>query len=190
MYRWSTQDYTTLDKVPYAGRLTSKTPNIFVATGFGKWGMTNSTVSAMIIRDLITKGENPWAEVYNPSRFVPNPSITSFISINADVAAKYVSGKLKPLPSDIDIQKGEAREVEIEGDRIGIYRDETGRIHTVDTTCTHMGCELKWNDAERTWDCPCHGSRFTYEGKIVEGPAINELNHDSREKNRIDPNIT
>lgn len=190
LYRWSTQDYTTLDKVPYVGRLTAKNPNIYVATGFRKWGMTNSTASAMIIKDLIVKGENPWSEVYNPTRFIPNPSITSFISINADVAAKFVSGKLKPVPHDIDLENGEAKTVELEGNKMGVYKDEKGQLHTVDTTCTHMGCELKWNDAERTWDCPCHGSRFTYEGEIVEGPAINELQHDCHVRNKIDPNIT
>lgn len=189
LYRWSTQDYTTLDKVPYVGRLTSKTPNIYVATGFRKWGMTNSTAAAMIIKDLIVKGENPWTEVYDPARFVPNPSITSFISINADVAANLIAGKLRPVSNDIDIEKGEAKAVEIEGQKMGVYRDEKGQLHTVDTTCTHMGCELKWNDAEKSWDCPCHGSRFTYEGEIVEGPAINELQHDCHEKNKIDPNI-
>jgi glycine/D-amino acid oxidase-like deaminating enzyme/nitrite reductase/ring-hydroxylating ferredoxin subunit len=189
LYRWSTQDYTTLDKVPAVGRLTSKTPNIYVATGFRKWGMTNSTASAMIIKDLIVKGENSWADVYDPSRFIPNPSITSFISINADVAAKFVSGKLKPVTHDIDIEKEEAKVVEIEGHKMGVYRDGRGQLHTVDTTCTHLGCELKWNDAERSWDCPCHGSRFTYEGEIIEGPAINELQHDCHCKNKIDPNI-
>lgn len=190
LYRWSTQDYTTLDKVPYVGRLTSRHPNIYVATGFRKWGMTNGTASALIIRDLIVKGENPWADVYNPTRFVPNPSITSFITINADVAANYVSGKLKPVPHDFDLNNGEAKAVEIEGHKMGVYKDEKGQVHTVDTTCTHLGCELKWNDAEKTWDCPCHGSRFTYEGEIVEGPAINELQHDCHVKNKIDPNIT
>ncbi|KUO76802.1 MAG: (2Fe-2S)-binding protein [Clostridia bacterium BRH_c25] len=189
LFRWSTQDYTTIDKVPYVGRLTSKTPNIYVATGFRKWGMTNSTAAAMIIKDLIMKGENPWADVYDPSRFIPNPSITSFISINADVAAKFITGKLKPVPHDIDIEKGKAKAVEIEGHKMGVYRDEKGQLHTVDTTCTHMGCELKWNDAEKSWDCPCHGSRFTYEGEIIEGPAINKLQHDCHSKNKIDPNI-
>ncbi len=189
LYRWSTQDYTTLDKVPYVGRLTSKTPNIYVATGFRKWGMTNSTAAATIIRDLIVKGESPWAEVYDPSRFVPNPSITSFIAINADVAANLIAGKVKPVPNDINIEKGEAKAVEIEGVKMGVYRDGNGQLHTVDTTCTHLGCELKWNDAEKSWDCPCHGSRFTYEGEIIEGPAINELQHDCHVKNKINPNI-
>ncbi len=190
LYRWSTQDYTTIDKVPYVGRLTSKIQNIYVATGFRKWGMTNGTAAAVIIKDLIVKGENPWTDVYTPSRFIPNPSITSLISINADVAAKLVTGKLKPVPQDINIAKGEAATIEIDGNKMGVYRDEKGQLHTVDTTCTHLGCELKWNDAEKSWDCPCHGSRFTYEGEIIEGPAINELQHDSHEKNKIDPNIT
>jgi len=187
--RWSTQDYTTLDKVPYVGRLTSKLQNIYTATGFRKWGMTNSTAAATVITDLITKGENPWADVYDPSRFIPNPSVTSFISINADVAANLVSGKLKTVPHDINIGNGEAAQVEIEGQKMGVFRDEKGQLHTVDTTCTHMGCELKWNDAERSWDCPCHGSRFTYEGEIIDGPAVHELQHDCHEKNTIDPNI-
>lgn len=190
LYRWSTQDYTTLDKVPYVGRLTANKPNIYVATGFKKWGMTNSTAAAMLIKDLIVKGQSPWADVYNPSRFIPNPSITSFITINADVAAKLVSGKLKPVPYNIELEKGEAKVVELEGQKMGVFKDDAGKLHMVDTTCTHLGCELKWNDAERTWDCPCHGSRFTYEGAIVEGPAINELSSDCHEPNRIDPNLT
>ncbi|HPL52701.1 MAG TPA: FAD-dependent oxidoreductase [Bacillota bacterium] len=189
LYRWSAQDYTTLDKVPYIGRLTSKTPNIYVATGFRKWGMTNSTVSAMIIKDMIVKGENPWSDVYAPSRFVPNPSIISFISTNADVAANLIAGKLKPLPKNIDIGEGEAGEAEIEDCKMGVYRDNKDELHTVDTTCTHMGCELKWNDAEKSWDCPCHGSRFTYDGEILEGPAVNKLQHDCHSKNKIEPNI-
>ncbi len=189
LYRWSAQDYTTLDKVPYAGRLTSKTPNIYVATGFRKWGMTNSTVSSMIIKDLIIKGENPWEELYSPSRFVPNPSIISFMSTNAGVAANLVTGKLKPVPQNIELEEGEAGEAKIEGCKMGIYKDNNGGIHTVDTTCTHMGCELKWNDAEKSWDCPCHGSRFTYDGNILEGPAVNKLEHDCHNKNKIEPNV-
>jgi Rieske Fe-S protein len=188
-YRWSTQDYTTLDKVPYIGRLTARTPNIYVATGFRKWGMTNSTAAAMIIKDLIVKGENPWVPVYDPVRFVPNPSIQNLLSINADVAANLISGKLRPLPESFEIENGEGKAVEVDGQKMGAYRDEKGKLHLVDTTCTHMGCELQWNDAEKSWDCPCHGSRFSYEGEIIEGPAINTLQHDSRGHNKIDPNI-
>lgn len=170
-YRWSAQDYHTMDGIPYIGHLTSNTPNIFVATGFAKWGMTSSIVSSVIIRDLITKGENPWEKVYNPSRFTPGVSASSFITQNSDVAKNFVKGKLENLPSDLDIKNGEAKVIRIDGNRIGTYKDENGKLHLIDTTCTHMGCELQWNDAEKSWDCPCHGSRFTYTGDIIEGPA-------------------
>ncbi|MFZ5354494.1 MAG: FAD-dependent oxidoreductase [Bacillota bacterium] len=189
LYRWSKQDYQTMDGIPYVGHLTSGKPNLFVATGFDKWGMTNSTVSAIMFRDLIVKGENPWTEVYNPSRANITASAATFIKENADVAVQLVSGKLQSLPEGIDIKNGEAKVVQGSGQRLGAYRDEKGVLHVVDTTCTHMGCELQWNDAERSWDCPCHGSRFTYEGEVVEGPAFNPLSHRAEQPNTIDPNI-
>ncbi|KPU43802.1 gamma-glutamylputrescine oxidoreductase [Oxobacter pfennigii] len=174
-YRWSTQDYSTPDGIPYAGHFTSKTPNIYVATGFGKWGMTNSTASAIIIKDLITKGSSPWEDVYNPSRFTPIASAPVFIKENINVAEELISGKLQPVPDSVDIKNGEAGIIEVDGKRTGAYRDDKGQLHLVDTTCTHMGCELQWNDGEKSWDCPCHGSRFTYEGHIIEGPALKPL---------------
>ncbi len=189
MYRWSAQDYTTMDQIPYIGHLTSKTPNIYIATGFRKWGITTGTLAAEIIKDLIIKGENPWSSVYDPSRHKNAVFAGNFASQNIDVAKHLVKGKIEMLPHDIKIENGEAKKVNIEGQKIGAYRDEKGQLHLVDTTCTHMGCELVWNNAENTWDCPCHGSRFTYEGTIVEGPAINQLNHNNEEKNTIDPNI-
>lgn len=175
LYRWSTQDCMTLDSIPYVGHHTTLSRNIFVATGFCKWGMTNSTASAMILRDLIIKGDSPWAPVYNPSRSLNFSSAGKLISINAEVAEKLVKGKLSPLPQDINIEKGEGRAVNINGRRTGAYRDEDGALHLVDTTCTHLGCELAWNEAERSWDCPCHGSRFTYDGEIIEGPTTSPL---------------
>jgi glycine/D-amino acid oxidase-like deaminating enzyme/nitrite reductase/ring-hydroxylating ferredoxin subunit len=190
LYRWSAQDYGTLDGLPYVGRLTSKTPNIYVATGFNKWGMTNSTVSAIMIKDLILKGENPWTSVYDPSRFITSSdAMSTFIKQNADVAKNYVKDKLKPIPEEIEIKNGDAKIVNVDGQRIGAYRDDNGVLHKVDTTCTHLGCELHWNDAERSWDCPCHGSRFTYEGKVINGPAHLPLNHLKEGPNKIDPNI-
>ncbi len=172
LYRWSAQDYTTADEIPYAGRLTSKTPNIYVATGFRKWGMTNSVAAARVISDLITTGNSSWHDVYNPSRFTPAASAKNFIVENADVAKQLITGKLAPVPEDIELEPGEGKIVEIRSEKAGAFRDENGQLHLVDTTCTHLGCELVWNSAERTWDCPCHGSRFSYEGDIVEGPAV------------------
>lgn len=189
MYRWSTQDYVTADDVPYVGHLTSRTSNIFVATGFGKWGMTNGTSAARIITDLITTGENPWASVYSPQRFDIAAAGPKLVSYNMDVAKTLIEGKITPAPSDVDVEKGKAKVVDIEGENYGAYRDEEGGLHIVDITCTHLGCELVWNEAERTWDCPCHGSRFTIDGANVEGPAFNPLRHLGEGKNKKDANI-
>ncbi len=144
-YHWSTQDCMTLDSLPYVGHFTAKTPNLFLATGYQKWGMTNSTASALILRDLIVKGESPWQEVYSPSRLTISASAKSFVVENLNVAEKFIGGKLSPPAAAIN------------------------------TTCTHMGCELSWNTAEKSWDCPCHGSRFSSEGDIIEGPAVQPL---------------
>lgn len=187
-YRWSTQDCMTLDGVPYVGHLTPRSPDIYVATGFNKWGITNGIASAMILADLITKGDSPWAPVYNPSRF-NLASIKTFLVQNADVAKELVGGKMARLPEDVDIKCGEAQVVEAEGEKMGVFRDDQGELHWVDTTCTHLGCELKWNDAERSWDCPCHGSRFSYDGDVVEGPAFNQLQCSHKEKNQVEARI-
>lgn len=176
LYRWSTQDGHTPDGLPYIGHLTATTPNIYVATAFHKWGMTNSTVSAILLKDLIVKGENPWAQVYDPSRITPSATVAAkFLKENADVAVNLVSGKLLPPEIDYDIEANEGKVIEIEGKRVGAYRDGKGELHIVDTTCTHLGCEVQWNDAETTWDCPCHGSRYSIDGDIIEGPALKPL---------------
>jgi glycine/D-amino acid oxidase-like deaminating enzyme/nitrite reductase/ring-hydroxylating ferredoxin subunit len=177
-YRWSTQDCMTLDDVPYIGHYTSDTPNLYVATGYGKWGMTNSTVSAMLLSDLIVRGRSPYQDVYNPSRKTIAASAKEFIKENINVAKELIKGKFSPLPNDFDIKPGEGKVINGNGERIGAFRDEKGVLHLVNTTCTHMGCELQWNSAERSWDCPCHGSRFTYEGDIIEGPAVMPLEYD------------
>lgn len=187
-YRWSTQDCMTLDGVPYVGHLTPRSPNIYVATGFNKWGMTNGTAAAMILSDLITKGDSPWAPVYNPSRF-NLASIKTFAVQNADVAKELVTGKLARLPEDMEVPNGEARVVEADGQRMGVFRDDKGELHRVDTSCTHLGCELRWNDGERTWDCPCHGSRFDIDGNVVEGPAFNCLQGNDDGRNQVEARI-
>lgn len=189
LYRWSTQDYITADNVPYAGYLTSKTSRVFTATGFGKWGMTNSTASAKLITDLLIKGESPWAPVYSPSRIDIAASGAKLLSYNLEVAGNLLEGKLYAAPEDVEINNGEAKIVNIDGEKVGAYRDEQGELHIVDITCTHLGCELVWNEAEKTWDCPCHGSRFTYDGDNVEGPAFLSLKHLGEGKNKKDANI-
>jgi Rieske Fe-S protein len=178
----------TLDGIPYVGKLTTRSDNLFVATGFGKWGMTNSTAAATILTDLIAKGESPWAPVYNPSRF-SLAAAGNLIMQNTNVAIKYISGKLTPALKNVQIAVGEAKVINVDGQKVGAYKDENEKLHIVDTTCPHVGCELAWNEAETTWDCPCHGSRFTYEGNLVEGPALNGLNHPEEGPNKVEPNI-
>lgn len=173
-YRWSTQDCTTLDDIPYIGRMTMDKPNLYIATGFRKWGMTHSTVAGLMIRDLIVKKESPWEDVYKPSR-ISAMSAVNFVVQNADVAVHFVSGKLQSGEEEINLKPGEAVLANVDGQRAGVYMDDQQRFHTMNTTCTHLGCELSWNDAEVSWDCPCHGSRFTIDGQIVEGPALKAL---------------
>ena len=187
-YRWSTQDCMTIDGIPFVGHLTSNSPNLYIATGFGKWGMSNSTVAAMILKDLIVKGENPWTPVYDPHRLII-PSITTFFSQNANVAKEYISGKLRPAAENAQIKKGEAAIINVDGEKAGAYRDKNDKLHVLDITCTHLGCELAWNNAELSWDCPCHGSRFSYEGEIIEGPALNPLQKIGEGSNKVEPNI-
>ena len=174
-YRWSTQDCMTLDGLPFVGQFTSKTPNMYIATGYGKWGMTNSIASAMILRDLIISGKSPWQDVYNPSRQTISASAKNFVVQSINVAEKLIGGKIATLPEQVEIKPGKGEIIEANGERAGAYRDGQGTLHVVDTTCTHLGCEVNWNSAEKSWDCPCHGSRFSYEGDIIEGPAVKPL---------------
>ncbi|NBC68860.1 FAD-dependent oxidoreductase [Paenibacillus sacheonensis] len=175
-YRWSAQDLVTGDKLPFIGRITASSPNVFIATGFRKWGMTNGTAAALLIKDLITEGESRYERLYAPSRPLSLKTIGSFISDNADVAKHLIGGKLQHAtrrPDQLAIDEGAI--VQVNGKRAGGYRDQDGKLHVVDTTCTHMGCEVEWNNGDRTWDCPCHGSRFSIAGEVIEGPAEKPL---------------
>ncbi|WP_121614975.1 FAD-dependent oxidoreductase [Virgibacillus halodenitrificans] len=176
LYRWSAQDLTTLDKVPYIGRITKNEDAVFIATGFRKWGMTNGTISGKIICDQILNKENVYSELFSPSRFQADPSVRKFIKMNTDVAKHLVKGKLEYTNSDVSkLEPDNAMVARIKGNRTGVYKDKENEFHMVDTTCTHLGCEVEWNSGDRTWDCPCHGSRFSYTGDVIEGPAKKPL---------------
>lgn len=172
-FRWSTQDYTSLDEVPYAGYLDPGLPNVYVATGFRKWGMTNATASSILLKDLIVQGESPWKEVYDPARFKPDPLIKQSAATGSAPIKEAAAVEMKSITRESELAPGEAAVIEDDG--VGLYKDDSGQVHAVELICTHMGCEPVWNEAERSWDCPCHGSRFTYEGDIIEGPALKSL---------------
>ncbi|QOR66591.1 FAD-dependent oxidoreductase [Cytobacillus suaedae] len=175
-YRWSAQDYTTLDKLPYIGHATSIHENILIGTGYFKWGMTNGTTAGLLLSDIVLNRENPYKELFSPQRFNADKSITKFVSINADVAKHLIKGKLENgNKSPEELAAGEGSVVSFNGKRAGAFKNKDGELFVVDTTCTHMGCEVEWNSGDCTWDCPCHGSRFSYEGEVVEGPAKKPL---------------
>ncbi|MFN3652335.1 MAG: FAD-dependent oxidoreductase [Armatimonadota bacterium] len=172
-YRWSTQDNWTLDGVPYIGRAAPGNEHLYVATGFAGWGMTGGTVAGMLLRDLITGKENRWAELYDPNR-VNRESLSSFVRENADVARHFVGDRLARREA-ISLAPGEGAVEELDGEKVAAYRDAGGTLHCFKPYCTHMGCVLNWNPAEKSWDCPCHGSRFAAEGSVLHGPAVKAL---------------
>lgn len=175
--RWSAQDYITIDNIPYVGPVTRHQKNVYVATGFKKWGITNGTNAALMIYDFITNNTKEDVHVFSPSRKLNiTPSIEKMISMNADVAKHLITNKFdRPKNDWTTLEKEEATITRVGLSRIGVYKDSGGNYHAVDTTCTHLGCEVNWNQAEKTWDCPCHGSRFDYEGHVIQGPAVRPL---------------
>lgn len=134
VYHWATQDCMTLDDIPYIGQYSKHTPNLYVATGFNKWGMTSAMVAALLLRDLITGKKTPYADVFSPSRSIWHPQL-------------FLNG----LESSVNL------------------------LTPTRKRCPHLGCALKWNKAEHTWDCPCHGSRFTSKGELIDNPATDDL---------------
>ncbi|HLR65219.1 MAG TPA: FAD-dependent oxidoreductase [Pseudogracilibacillus sp.] len=174
--RWSTQDMMTVSGMPYIGPLTRKDEHILVATGFNKWGMTNGTAAARLLVDYITKQPIGSRQVFHPKHTYILRRFKAFAKQNKDVVAHLVKGKFEKGQVEIDeLQKNEAKIIRVDGERKGVYKNEVGDIFFVDTTCTHIGCEVNWNEAEKTWDCPCHGSRFSYDGEVLEGPAEKPL---------------
>ncbi|MCH1624055.1 FAD-dependent oxidoreductase [Ferdinandcohnia quinoae] len=175
-YRWSAQDLETLDKIPYIGEVTSGQPRVLVATGYRKWGMTNGTAAAILLRDIILGRRNPYRELYSPARFYAHPSLKNFLVSNADVVKHLIKGKIELPQTNVDeLANGEGAVISVNGHRKGAYKDDEGKVYIVDTTCTHVGCEVEWNSGDRSWDCPCHGSRFSYTGEVLEGPAEKPL---------------
>ncbi len=176
-YRWSAQDYMPADGVPYIGRLTAGSERIHVATGFKKWGMTTGTVAGMIISDAILGRDNPWAALFDATRLDLTHAAKTLIAENLDVAKRFVGDRLALLtaPPLDELARGEGKIVGVQGKRIAAYRDEVGVVHAVSPVCGHLGCLVTWNSAETTWDCPCHGSRYDYDGRAIQGPTVRDL---------------
>lgn len=175
--RWSAQDCMTADGVPYIGRYAADRPHWYVATGFRKWGMTSAMVSAMLLRDRICGVNNPYAEVFDPGRF--DTAAVSGIACESGQAVKGLAKRFFQIPAEQagQLPNGHGGIVFLDGEKVGVFKDEAGNISTVDIRCPHMGCQLEWNPDEHSWDCPCHGSRFDRFGNLISGPAQEGLAH-------------
>lgn len=175
-YHWSNQDCMSLDHIPYIGQYSKTLPNFYVATGFNQWGMSNSMTAANVISELIASGASEYADVFSPNR--NQVSGAGAFLTNGAISVVHLTKQLLHIKEDelTKIKKGEAGIIKLEGSTIGAYKDMSGELHMVDTKCPHLGCQLQWNPNEKTWDCPCHGSRFDYEGRLIEDPAQKDLN--------------
>ncbi|GEM44725.1 FAD-dependent oxidoreductase [Deinococcus cellulosilyticus] len=162
---WSGQVFNSADGIGFLG----KAGDVYVITGDTGNGLTNATIGSMIIRDQVLGVENPWAEVYSPNR-MPRGNYTEWVS-EAGRSIMHLFDWFRSAEMVQNLQPGQGNIVRKGMSKYAVYRDEHGELHACSAMCTHMGCEVSWNSAEETWDCPCHGSRFTRDGEVLTGPA-------------------
>ncbi|HEX2119476.1 MAG TPA: FAD-dependent oxidoreductase, partial [Acidimicrobiales bacterium] len=175
-YRWSAQDYVTVDHVPFVGPVAPGRDRVLVATGFKKWGMSNGSSAAVLLADRIAGLDNPAAGFFDSNRLNPRQSVKELVKENANVVKRFVGDRLRTETRSLaELAPGEAAVLVHGTERVAAYRDDTGTLHAVSPVCTHMACTVTWNTAETTWDCPCHGSRFTCDGQVIQGPAVKDL---------------
>lgn len=171
-YRWSAQHYQAADDIPYIGLASRFAKHTYIATGYFADGLVYGTLAGLIVGDLILQKDNPLANIYRANRFKPFASLGFLIRENSNVFLQYLKDfPLLARKKFADIKAGEGKVVEIKREKCAVSRDEKNKLHVVSAVCTHMKCIVNWNNAEKTWDCPCHGSRFTQTGEVIEGPA-------------------
>jgi Rieske Fe-S protein len=173
-HRWSGQVIETNDGLPFIGETSKKQ---FAATGYAGNGMTFGTLAAMMAHDCATGRRNPWRDLFDPSRAKVRGGTWDYIKENADypyylIRDRFIGPDAKSLRA---VRPGEGNIIEIAGQKVAAYRSEKGTTTLLSPVCTHLGCHVKWNESESTWDCPCHGSRFTPTGKVLSGPAETPL---------------
>jgi len=177
-HRWSGQVIETPDGLPYIGKMAD---HQYAATGFGGNGMTYGTLAGIMIADAIQGRQNPWVDLFDPDRAALRRGLWDYIKENVDYpyykARGTFAGRSQSLRS---IKRGEGAVVDHKGSKIAAYRGEDGALTLRSAACTHKGCTVAWNNAERTWDCPCHGSRFTAAGDVISGPAQSPLEEVSK----------
>jgi nitrite reductase/ring-hydroxylating ferredoxin subunit len=172
-HRWSSQYYEPVDGLAYIGKLPGARENVLVATGYGGNGITYSHIAALELADLILRNESRYNDLFSPTRLKPVAGFTEFVKHNTDVVAQFV-GKwfaTERLEEFSSLAPDEGKVVRLNNETMALYKDESGSLHAVNPTCTHMKCSVAWNAAEKSWDCPCHGARYSIEGDVLNGPA-------------------
>lgn len=171
-YKWSSQYFQSADGLPYIGLLPGYN-DVYVGTGYSGNGITLGSLAGKMISDLIVKCENEYAKLFNPTRIKPVAGFMDFVKENADVISKFIGMRFsyEKIASLAELAPGEAVLADWEDKKVALYKDETGRIHALDPVCPHAKCIVAWNNAEKSWDCPCHGSRFSCNGTLLTGPA-------------------
>ena len=173
---WNTEDCITLDKIPYIGKYSNIWENAYVATGFNKWGITTSNIAANIITDMIIGRKNRYEDIFISTRVEPVKNRQEVGNMLKETVSSLVLKKFElPESEQASLKNEEGKIIEIEGEEVGAYKDKEGRIYTIVPKCAHLGCELSWNNLDKTWDCPCHGSRYDYTGKMLYGPTVKDL---------------
>jgi nitrite reductase/ring-hydroxylating ferredoxin subunit len=175
-FQWSGQVLEPSDGLAFIGRNPSDAPNVFIATGDSGHGMTHGTIAGMLIKDLILGRENRWAALYDPSR-VWSSATRDFVTENLNVAAQYADYLTGgEVASADEIAPGTGAVMRRGLKKVAVFRDDAGALYEHSAVCTHLGCVVAWNDREKSWDCPCHGSRFaSADGHVLNGPAIEGL---------------
>jgi Rieske Fe-S protein len=174
-FRWSGQIVNSMDGLAFIGRNPGDKDNVFIVTGDSGNGLTHGTIAGMLLRDLILRRENPWADLYDPSRKNLR-AVLPFTRENLNVAAEY-SDWLRPgeVDDESKIEPGTGAIIRRGLSKVALYRDPLNQLHELSAVCTHLGCIVAWNALEQSWDCPCHGSRFSPDGKVLNGPATRNL---------------
>jgi glycine/D-amino acid oxidase-like deaminating enzyme/nitrite reductase/ring-hydroxylating ferredoxin subunit len=177
LYHWSGQVMEPIDSLAFIGHNPMDNDHTYIVTGDSGNGMTHSTIAAMMIPDLIEGKDHPWAKLYDPGRFKVFSAGQTFMKDNMSVLAEWFKGYAghPDLKDFYAVKKDEGKIVEVKGHKYGAYRDKDQALHIVSAVCPHLKCIIKWNSDEDSWDCPCHGSRFTIDGKVINGPANNDL---------------
>jgi glycine/D-amino acid oxidase-like deaminating enzyme/nitrite reductase/ring-hydroxylating ferredoxin subunit len=176
-HRWSAQDNMPVDGTPFVGRQVPRSP-VFVATGFAKWGMTNGTAAGLLIADLIDGVDSDWLPAYDATRLRTPLTSRATYRENLDAVGRHLIGdRIKSVkrPAAATLAPGEGGIVELDGENVAAFRNDDGTTTAVSPVCRHVGCLVAFNTAEQTWDCPCHGSRYTIDGKVIQGPTVNDL---------------